>query len=84
MLSRLKWIMSYTYGVVRGYIAWSEVRLMDLEFFKQKERFRLRFCRQHDRDNGTNNALSSYKLTRKVCLFYLELKLQENRCGCCI
>ena len=57
---------------------------MDLEFFKQKERFRLRFCRQHDRDNGTNNALSSYKLTRKVCLFYLELKLQENRCGCCI
>ena len=33
-------------------------------------------------EKGMNNAFRSYKLTRKLCLLYLDLKLQQNSWGC--
>ena len=34
----------------------------------------------NDMKEGTNNAFSGMKLTTKLWLVYLEIKLQENRC----
>ena len=56
--------------------------LMYLEIFKQEERCRLHFCRLHDRKKATTNAYSSYKLTSELFHVYLEVKLQQNTCGC--
>ena len=50
---------------------------MYVEVSKQEERFSLCFCRQHDIKNGTTNAFSSYKRTRKLWLSYLEVKLRK-------
>ena len=52
---------------------------MCLEILKQEERFGLRFWKLNDRKKGTTNVSSSYKLTSKLCLVYLEVKLQQNR-----
>ena len=57
---------------------------MYLEVLQQEEMFNLRFWRIKQLHKGMNNAFSSYKLTSKICLLYLEVKLQQNRRGCCI
>ena len=57
---------------------------MYLEALKQKEWFGLCFWSLHDTKKGTTNAFSSYKLTSKLCLLYLEVKLKQNKQGCCI
>ena len=57
---------------------------MYLEALKEEEMFHLRFSRLHDRRKSTTNAFDSYKLTNKLCLLYLEVKLTQNRWGCCI
>ena len=49
---------------------------MYLEVLNQEERFGLCFCRLNDRDKGTTNAFSSHKLTTKLCLVYLEVKIE--------
>ena len=54
---------------------------MYVEAFKKKEMFHLRFWRPNHRKKGMNYAFSSYKVTRKLCLVHLEIKLQQNRCG---
>ena len=54
---------------------------MYLEILKQGETFCLRFWKLKDNRKGTTTTFSSYKLTRKLCLVYLDLKLQEDRCG---
>ena len=61
-----------------------KVFVMYLELLKQVERFRLCFSRLHNEEKDMNNAFSSYELTTKLCLVYLEVKLQQNRCSCCI
>ena len=57
---------------------------MYLEILKQEEKFSLRFWRLRDRKKDTINAFSSYKLTSKLYLVNLVVKLQQNRCDCCI
>ena len=57
---------------------------MYLEALKQEERFHLRFCRPIHREKGVNNNFCIYKLTKKLCLLYLKVKLQENTQSCCI
>ena len=57
---------------------------MYLEALKQEERFELfelRLRRLNERRKSTTNAFSSYKLRSKLCLVYLEVKQQQNRCG---
>ena len=57
---------------------------MYLEHLKQQERFGLCIWSLKDRENCTTNASCSYKLTSKLCLVHLDVKLHQNRCGCCI
>ena len=57
---------------------------MYLEVLKQEERFGVYFWRLNDREKGTANAFSSNKLKSRLCLVYLEVKLQKDRCGLCI
>ena len=57
---------------------------MHLQALKQKERFHLRFWKLNHREKGTINAFRSYKLTSKLCLVYLKVKLQQNRWVYCI
>ena len=45
------------------------------DLLKQKERFGLPFSRLQNKEKGMANALSGYKLTSKLCLVYLEVKL---------
>ena len=49
---------------------------MYLKVLKQQEMFGLRFCRLNGKQKGMTDALSSYKLTKKLCVVYLEVKLQ--------
>ena len=35
----------------------------------------------NDRKKLKTKALGTYKLTRKPCLIYLEVKLQQDMCG---
>ena len=51
---------------------------MYLEVLKQEERFRFCFCGLSNTEKETNNSLSS-KLKSKLCLEYLEVKLDEVR-----
>ena len=53
-----------------------KVRLMYVEILKQEETLGLCFLRLNDRKKNTTNAFSCYKLTSKLCLVYLEVKLQ--------
>ena len=55
---------------------------MYLEVLKQEEKFGLRFWKLNQRQKGTTNAFRVKKLTNKLCLLYLEVKLQGNRCAC--
>ena len=57
---------------------------MYLKVLKQEERFGVYFWRLNDREKGTANAFSSNKLKSRLCLVYLEVKLQKDRCGLCI
>ena len=52
---------------------------MYLEVFQQEERLCLRFQRLSDRKRGRNKAFGSYKVTRKLFLVYLVVKLQHDR-----
>ena len=56
---------------------------MYLEILKQEEVFSLQFWSLNDMQKGTTNAFSIYKLTTKLCLDQLDVKLQQNRCGYC-
>ena len=51
------------------------------EVLKQEERFGLHFWSLNDKEKGMTNAFSSKKLTSKLCLVYLEIKLQQNKCA---
>ena len=44
---------------------------------KQEERFTLPFIRLKDREKCMTNIFSGYKLTSKLFLVYLEVKLQK-------
>ena len=55
-----------------------------LEVLKQEEMFGLRFWSLNDKENVMTNAFSSYKLRRKLCVVYIEVKLQQGWCTCCI
>ena len=57
---------------------------MYLEALKEEERFVLLFLRLNDKERAMNNAFSGYKLTSKLFLLYLEVKLQDKTCACCI
>ena len=57
---------------------------MYLEVFNQDERFGLRFLRLNDKEKGMTIAFCGTKLATKLCLVYLEVELQENRCACCL
>ena len=48
---------------------------MYLEVLKKEEKFGSFFRRLRDREKGMNNIFSSYKLTRKLSVVYLEVKL---------
>ena len=50
---------------------------MYLKFSMQQERFGLCFWNLNDREKGTTNAFNSYKLTSKLCLMHLQVKLQR-------
>ena len=54
---------------------------MYVELLKQEKRFGLRFLGLNNKEKGATNVLSSYKLRNKLSLVYLEVILQENRCG---
>ena len=51
---------------------------MYLEVLKQERKFGWPFWRLNDRKKGTTKDFSSYKLTSKLCLMYLEVKLQQD------
>ena len=57
---------------------------MCLEDLKEEEWFHLRFWRLNNKEKGMNNAFSDYKLSSKLWLVYLEVKLRQTRCGFCI
>ena len=48
---------------------------MYLEIFKLEERFGLCFWRLSDKKKGTTKTLGSYKVTSKLCVMYLDVKL---------
>ena len=55
-----------------------------LDVLKQEKNFCLRFRRLNDKKKGLPNAFSAKNLTSNHCLVNLEVKLQENKCACCI
>ena len=57
---------------------------MYLDLLKQPEMFGLSVCRLNDREKGMTNFFTNKKLTSKLCLVYLEVKLQQSRCNSCI
>ena len=46
--------------------------------------FGLHFLGLNEKERGITNAFNCKKLTRKLCVVYLQVKLQENTCACCI
>ena len=52
---------------------------MYLKVLKQQERFGLRSQRLNDRKKVRAKAFGSYKVTSKLCLVYLVVKLQHDR-----
>ena len=54
---------------------------MYLEVLKQEKRHGLHFLRLKDRKKGMTKAFGSYKVTSKLCVVYLELKLEQDTCG---
>ena len=61
-----------------------KVRLMYFKILKQKEMFGLSFSGLNKLEKGMSNGFSEMKLTSKLCLMYLHVKLQQNRCACYI
>ena len=59
-------------------------RLIYSDLLKQEEGFGLPVWRLNDREKGITNAFSGKKLTRKLYAVYFEIKVQQNRCDCCI
>ena len=57
---------------------------MYLQVLKWQERLGLSFWSLNDSEKRRTNAFSSCELKTKLCLVYLEVKLQENICGICI
>ena len=57
---------------------------MHLEILKLEEKYGFCFLRLKDCKKGTADAFSNYKLTSKRFLLYLEVKLQQGRCGWCV
>ena len=57
---------------------------MYLEILKQEKRFGLCLWTLNEWRKGTTNDFSSYKLTSKMSLVYLEVKLQQYSCVYCI
>ena len=53
---------------------------MHLEVPKEEEKLGLHFKRLNSKKKGMAHAVSSYKLTSKPCLMYLNVKLQQDRC----
>ena len=53
---------------------------MYLEVLKQEKMFGLRFWNLDDKEEGIANAFLEKKLTIKLCLVYLQVKLRQNRC----
>ena len=51
---------------------------MHFEVLKQEEKFGLRFWMLNDRGKGMINTLSKKKLTSKLWLVYLQVKLQQK------
>ena len=49
---------------------------------KEKKRIGFRFGRLNNMEKGMTNAFSRKNLTSKLCVVYLQVKLQENRCTC--
>ena len=62
--------------ILRDWNGQSKVRLMYLEVLKEEERFGLFLLMLNDRQKSMTNAFCSYKLTKKLCVVYLEIKLQ--------
>ena len=54
-----------------------------LDVLKQEKKFGLRFWRLHDRGKDMTNAFRGKKLTSKLCLVYLQVKLRQNKCASC-
>ena len=55
---------------------------MYLEVLKQEQRFGLRFWKLNDKEKGMTKIFRGKKLTSKLCLVHLQVKLQQNRCAC--
>ena len=51
---------------------------------KKKEKFGLRFLRLKEREKGITNVFMEKKLTRKLYLVHLEVKIQVITCASCI
>ena len=68
-----------TLYVLRGSNAQSFVQLKYLEDLKEEKRFGLCFWKLHDRKKVTDKTFSTYKLTSKLRLVYLEVKLHTGR-----
>ena len=51
---------------------------MYFEVLKQKEKFGLHFWRLNKKEKGMANAFSRQKLTSKLCLVYLKVKLRQK------
>ena len=57
------------------------VRLKYLQDLKREKRFRCCFRRLNAKKKGKAKTFGTYKLTRKLYLVYLEVKLQQHRSG---
>ena len=57
---------------------------MYLEVLKQQESFGLRFLGLNDREKSMTIVFNGKKLTSKLYRVYLDAKLQQKRCLCCI
>ena len=77
---RWKYIKPCTRGVIKGSVAWSKVRLICFEILKQQQMFYLRVWTLNHNEKGMNKAFSSYKLTSKLWMVYLEVTLQQSIC----
>ena len=54
---------------------------MYLDVLKEEERYGWCSWRLNDSMKGTRDAFRGYKEKSKVCSFYLEVKLHQDRCG---
>ena len=62
----------------------TKVPVLFLDLKMLGESFGVRFWRLNDGEKGMTDTFSGRKLTSKLCCVYLEVKLQQNTCTCCI